>query len=366
MKAHGLRLVGFLVAFMHRREFLHPKQLAGAVAQVLDAVQELRSLERELADDAVLLRFSRQAMATTFEVIFPFGTRDAQSLADAALDEIDRLEAQLTVYRDNSEISRLNAEAARAPVVVQDNLFHLLGRAQHLHQQTEGAFDVAVGALIKAWGFYLRKGQVPTDEERAAALGRSGMQHVQLDAERRSVTFARPGVEINLGSIGKGYALDQVVRLLHRARRVKNMLVHGGHSSVFALGSEPGSRTGWSIGLLDPDDPSRRLAVLRLHNRGLGASAATYQHFMHQGRKLGHILDPRTGWPAEGMRLAAVTAPTAAEADALATAFFILGVDRAQAYCDTHPQIGAILAPDRNLVILGRAREEIDNQMTKE
>src|SRR5262245_43740829 len=123
MKAHGLRPVGFLVAFMHRRDFLHPKQLAGAVAQVLDVVRDLRSLERELADDAVLLRFSRQAMATTFEVIFPFGTRDAQSLSDAALDEIDRLEAQLTVYRDNSEVSRLNAEAAGAPVVVQDNLF---------------------------------------------------------------------------------------------------------------------------------------------------------------------------------------------------------------------------------------------------
>src|SRR5262249_16248755 len=131
MKAHGLWSVGFLVDPMHRREFLHPKQLAGAVAQVLDVVQELRSLERELADDAVLLRFSRQGMATTFEVIFPFGTPDAQSLADAALDEIDRLEAQLTVYREDSEVSRLNTEAARTPVVVSENLFQLLGRASH-------------------------------------------------------------------------------------------------------------------------------------------------------------------------------------------------------------------------------------------
>lgn len=354
---------------MHRREFLHPKQLAGAVAQVLDATSELRALERELADDALLLRFSRQAMATTFEVIFPFGTREAQSLADAALDEIDRLEAQLTVYRDDSEVSRMNAAAAKAPVVVSETLFQLLGRTQHLHQQTDGAFDVAVGALIKAWGFYRRKGRVPTDDERAAALESSGMQHVQLDPDRRSVAFARPGVEINLGSIGKGYALDQVVRLLHRQRRVKNMLVHGGHSSVFALGSEPGPRNGWSIGLLDPDDPGKRLAVLHLHNRGLGASAATYQHFMHEGRKLGHILDPRTGWPAEGMRLAAVTAATAAEADALATAFFILGVERAQAYCESHPQIGAVLASEASparLVILGRARHEMKDQMTND
>src|SRR5439155_27390746 len=125
------------------------------------------------------------------------------------------------------------------------------------------------------------------------------------------------------GIIGKVYALDQVVRLLRRQWQVNNLLIHGGHSSVFAQGSELGSRRGWSVGLLDPDDPGKRLAVLRLRNRGLGASAATYQHFVHDGRKLGHILDPRTGWPADGLRLAAVTAPTAAEADALATAFFV-------------------------------------------
>ena len=349
---------------MHRREFLHPKQLASAAAQVLDVARELRSLECEPADDAVLLRFARQAMSTTFEVILPFGTRSAHVLADTALDEIDRLEAQLTVYRDDSEVSRLNARAAETPVVVDENLFGLLARARHFHSQTEGAFDIAVGALIRAWGFYRRKGRVPTDAERAAALAKIGMQHVHLDPDRRSVAFAKPGVEINLGSIGKGHALDQVVQRLHRQGRVKSMLIHGGHSSIFALGHEPGKRDGWSIGLLDPDDSTKRLAVLRLRDRGLGASAATYQHFVHEGRRLGHILDPRTGWPAEGMRLAAVTAPTAAEADALATAFFILGADRARAYCATRPRIGALLlpeAPQERLVILGCACDEIEN-----
>src|SRR5687767_15224512 len=106
---------------MHRREFLHPKRLAGAALEVLDAVGELRSLHRELADDALLLRFSRQAMATTFEVILPFGAGPAQLIADAGLDEIDRLEAQLTVYREDSEVSRLNARAAVEAVVVAEN-----------------------------------------------------------------------------------------------------------------------------------------------------------------------------------------------------------------------------------------------------
>ena len=349
---------------MHRRQFLHPKQLAGAALQVLDVARELRALEREATSDAVLLRFARQAMATTFEVILPFGMRLAQIIGDAALNEIDRLEAQLTVYRDDSEVSRLNARAAQEPVVVEEQLFQLLARAQQLHQATQGASDIAVGALIKTWGFYRRQGRVPMEMERAEALAHCGMRHVRLDPERRSVSFATPGVEVNLGSIGKGYALDQVVRLLRRQWQVKNFLIHGGHSSVLAQGSEPGSRRGWSVGLLDPDIPGRRLTVVRLRNRGLGASAATYQHILHEGRKLGHILDPRTGWPAEGLRLAAVTAPTAAEADALATAFFVMGVESARSYCEANPQIGAVLLPrdaDAHMIVLGRAQAEIDD-----
>jgi thiamine biosynthesis lipoprotein len=350
---------------MHRRQFLQPKQLAGAALQVLDVARELRALEREVTSDAVLLRVTRQAMATTFEVILPFGTRLAQIIGDAALNEIDRLEAQLTVYRDDSEVSRLNARAAQEPVVVEEQLFQLLARAQQLHQATQGAFDIAVGALIKTWGFYRRQGRVPTETERIDALEQCGMRHVRLDPERRSVSFGTPGVEINLGSIGKGYSLDHVLRLLRRQWQVKNLLIHGGHSSVLAQGSEPGSRRGWSVGLLDPDDPGKRLTVLRLRNRGLGASAATYQHFVHEGRKLGHILDPRTGWPAEGLRLAAVTAPTAAEADALATAFFVMGIEAARVYCEAHPQIGAVLLPrddaDAQLIVLGRAQAEIDD-----
>jgi thiamine biosynthesis lipoprotein len=189
------------------------------------------------------------------------------------------------------------------------------------------------------------------------------MQYLHLEPEGRRVSFERAGLEINLGSIGKGYAVDRATRLLRREGNVEHALIHGGHSSVHAMGHEPGSRRGWSIGLLDPENAQRRLAVLRLHNRALGVSAASYQHFVHEGRKLGHILDPRTAWPAEGVRLAAVTAPTATEADALATAFFILGMDAARAYCEAHPQIGAALLPaaaDARLEVLGRMGGEME------
>lgn len=352
---------------MHRRDFLRPQQLLQPAGQLLGALEELRALEQELnerqpAREAVLLRFGRRAMATTFEVLLPFGTERAQEHAEAALDLIDALESQLTVYREDSEVSRLNQRAHEQPVVVEERLFGLLALAQRLSEETQGAFDIAVGALVKAWGFYRRAGRVPTPGELAGVRPKIGMRFVKLDAAARTATFTRPGLEINLGSIGKGYALDRVVEHLAVEGSCRAALVHGGHSSIFALGSEPGTRRGWEIGIRHPETPERRLGILHLRNRGLATSAATYQHLEYQGRKLPHLLDPRTCWPAETMLQATATAPTAAEADALATAFFILGVEETRRYCERHPEVGAVLLPrgeNARLVVLGRCLSEI-------
>ncbi len=345
---------------MNRRDFLHPRNLMRQAGQVVGAIEEVRALVEECpAEDAVLLRFSRRAMATTFEIILPMGTLDAQEVADYSLDVIDRVEAQLTVYRDDSEVSRLNQRAIHESVCITSELFGLITLSKQLAEETGGAFDITVGALIKAWGFYRRAGRVPAREELESVRGRYGMRHLRLDNEKQSVRFGRDGLEINLGSIGKGYALDVVARQMRAAWNLPSALLHGGHSSVYALGSEPGSTRGWTVGVLDPEDSAKRLAVLHLHDRGMGTSAATYQNIEFQGRKLPHLLDPRTAWPAEGMLMATVTAPNATSADALATAFFILGVDKAREYCAIHPEIGAVLLPaDRKVVVLGRAREE--------
>lgn len=348
---------------MNRRDFLHPRQLAHNTGQILGALKELASSAPEPRQQEVaLLRMARRAMATVFELVLPFGTPGAREAAETALDDIDRLEAQLTVYREDSEVSRINWLAAREAVPVEEGLFHLLTQASRITEETEGAFDVTTGALIKAWGFFRRQGRVPSAAERTEVLTRVGMQHVSLNQEDRSIRYQRPGLEINLGSIGKGYALDQVVQRLQREWNLTSALLHGGHSSVYAMGTEPGSARGWAVGIRHPWDPERRLAVVRLRDRALGTSAATFQHLEYAGRKLGHILDPRTGWPAEGMASASVLAPTTAEADALATAFFILGVERARLYCDHHADIGAVLLPAGESalpVVLGRA-DDID------
>lgn len=340
------------LATMNRRQLFDPQHLA-----------ELLGLEdsHPSSEAPNLLRFGRQAMATTFEVLLPFGTPNAAEAATAALDEIDRLESQLTVYREASEVSRLNQLAQHAPLQVEERLFDLLSAASRLTRKTQGAFDISVGALIKAWGFYRRRGRVPSEEERAEVREKIGMEHVALDPERRSVAFLRRGLEINLGAIGKGYALDRAGRLLKEEWGIASALLHGGHSSILALGSEPGSDRGWSVGLLDPGNPSRRLGVLRVRDQGVGTSAATFQHLEHEGRRLGHILDPRTAWPAEGMSSTTVLAPTAAEADALATAFFILGVEPARVYLGEHPKRGAILLPQgKKPVVFGIPPGEVE------
>lgn len=342
---------------MNRREFLHPRRLAKVAGPMLGIADELETPTSSSAP--VMLRFARQAMATTFEVVLPFGAPDAHESAEAALDEIDRLEAQLSVYRDSSELSRLNAKAALHPVFVEANLFALLTEAERIHRDTQGAFDISVGALVKLWGFFRRAGRVPSEMERAAVRERLGMQHVLLDRERQTVYFKRQGIEINLGSIGKGYALDRAAQCAN----AENVLLHGGHSSILALGSETPGNAGWTVGLTDPERPKCRRAWIHLCNRAMATSAGTHQHFTHNGKKLAHLLDPRTAWPAEGTLSATATAPSAAEADALATAFFILGIEGARAYCAQHAEIGAVMiaadAPPR-VVLLGRAAAEVE------
>jgi thiamine biosynthesis lipoprotein len=333
---------------MHRRDFLRPRHLAQTAGQVLGAIDELGSAlqDQAPAEEFVVVRLSRRAMATSFEIVLPFGTPDVRALGDLAFGLLDELEAQLTVYRETSEVSRVNRLAAARPVPVEAGLFELLELASRIHGETGGAFDVTAGALIKAWGFFRGPRRVPSEAERREVLQRVGMEHVQLNRQGRTVRFLRAGLEINLGSIGKGYALDRMAARLRAEAKIASGLLHGGQSSVYAMGSEPTDPRGWAVGLRHPWQPERRLAVVRLRDQGLGTSAATFQHLEHEGRKLGHVLDPRSGWPAEGMASASVVAPTAAEADALATAFYVLGMEGARTYCAAHPEVGAILLPE--------------------
>jgi thiamine biosynthesis lipoprotein len=312
-----------------------------------------------------LVRAHRPAMGSSFEVRLPSGTPGAIDLACRALDLIDALEAQLTVYRDDSEVSRLNATAHLGPVEVESGLFGLLEEAIALSRETGGAYDVTSGALSEAWGFVKGPKRVPDPETLAEARARSGWHHVRLDPERRTVAFDREGIRINLGSIGKGYAIDRVVEVIRAYWWPTSALVHGGRSSLYAIGSPPGRFGGrWEITLHNPFRPEAPLGVFFLRNRALGTSGAVFQQFVANGRVYGHILDPRTGEPALGPASVTVLAPTAAIADALSTAFYLLGPDASAAYIASHPEIGAVFAergPDEaapRLTVLGLGEQD--------
>jgi thiamine biosynthesis lipoprotein len=292
-----------------------------------------------------LLRFSRRAMATTFEVAIPQGSHSNPiAAAEDALDLIDGLEDQMTVYRDHSEVSRLNEIASHGAVAVEPRLFDILEHCSVWTRETSGTFDIATGTLTKAWGFYRREGRVPSPREQADAMSRTGMKHVILN--RRTVKFRVPGVELNLGAVGKGYALDRAAELLRTKWGIRAALLQGGSSSVYAIGTPPGESRGWAVRLLHPIDNESDLGMVRLADRGLGTSAATFQYFEYNGRKLGHVIDPRTGWPAEVVASASVTAPTAAEADAMSTAAFILGSAETEKLIRLRPWLGAVVLDD--------------------
>ena len=209
------------------------------------------------------------------------------------------------------------------------DVFDLLWLTKQLHIQTNDAFDVASGPLIKAWGFLQKQGRTPSPEKLAEAVECSGMKNIEFHEHEHKIRFKRPDVEINLGGIGKGWAIDKAVDLIEM-EGIENFLIHGGHSSVRSRGTRglAGQKTeqnGWPVGLRHPLLREKRIGTITLQNKALGTSGSGTQFFIEKGQKIGHILDPRTGQPASGVLSATVLADTAAEADALATAAYILG-----------------------------------------
>ena len=202
-----------------------------------------------------LMQISRRAMATDFEIYLNAGQHGrATEAALRALDLVEQLEGQMTVYRPHSEVMDVNRRAADGPVAVEGRLFQILQLAVQLSQETGGAFDLTAGPLSRTWGFYRREGQLPDAEALQQALARVGYRWLELDDQRHTIRFLQRGVEINLNAVGKGYAVDRCGEVLREAG-VEDFLIHGGQSSVLAGGSRAGEESdtrGWSVALQAP------------------------------------------------------------------------------------------------------------------
>ncbi|MBI5772523.1 MAG: FAD:protein FMN transferase [Verrucomicrobia bacterium] len=276
-----------------------------------------------------LIRVARHAMATRFEIIL-HGDDPARlrAAAEEALDEIERLDAMLSPYRVTSEICQVNELAAERAVRVSPVLFQLLRRAKTLSAETDGAFDLTVGPLMHCWKTAAGNGRIPTPPELEIARASVGMRHALLNETNFEVRFARSGVRLDVGAIGKGFALERAGGILREAG-VIHALLHGGTSTVCALGHQPDGNP-WKVAIEGPSEedgssPGGIIATVSLREESLSVSAVWGRLFRIQGREYGHIIDPRTGQPAERADLAAVILPSATETDALSTALLIAG-----------------------------------------
>ena len=327
-----------------------------------------------------VVRLARHAMATRFEfVLYGENPVSLRAAGEEALDEIERLEAQLSLFKQGSEIAHLNAQAARNAVRVTPGLFGLLQHAARLTQETQGAFDVTIAPLVRCWGFMGGSGHVPLPEDLAAARAKVGMNLLRLDPDALSVRFDREGVMLDLGAIGKGYAIERAVELLRDAG-VASALVHGGTSTVYGLGYPPDAGS-WKIEIPSPLDPAatagRRppamaagerphasllesagptaaaagpvpFATVELRDLSLSVSAVWGKCFQSQGRHFGHIIDPRSGEPSKAAVMAAVILPSATETDALSTALLTLGPAGHDHIASLRPDIKTLVVAETN------------------
>src|SRR2546425_5261694 len=274
---------------MNRRALFIPRSIAAVVlCSYLAFSSPFLTKPDQLFDE------SRPAMGTSFEVYVYAPDRErASEFFEAAFDEIERVEQALSNYRPSSELSRINAIAAAATVVTDPEVFALLERAFDFSRQSDGAFDVTVGKLMKAWGFFRGAGRYPSNEELARAREQTGWQRVKLDQRARSAFFLTRGIELDLGGIGKGYALDCVARVLRDAG-VTAALINSGSSSIYAIGAPPG-KAGWPVRLSDPLNRTRILSTILLKDQSLSTSGNYEKFFQLSGRTYCHIMDPRNG-----------------------------------------------------------------------
>ncbi|MCW5976619.1 MAG: FAD:protein FMN transferase [Bryobacteraceae bacterium] len=270
------------------------------------------------------LSSSLDAMGTTFTVVaYDEDRQKLEASVDQVFEEVRRLDSLLSNYKKDSEWSRINREASSRPVRISAELYRLLEQCVGYSRASDGAFDITVGPLVKTWGFYKGSGRLPHRAEIRQALARTGYKGIRLDPAEQSVRFDRPGMEIDPGGIGKGYAVDRMVEGL-RSNGIRSAMITAGGSSIYAIGAPP-AQEGWKVKIRHPRSPGKTIEEIALRDESMSTSGSSEKFFVAGGKVYSHIFDPRTGYPATGTLSVSVVAPRTIDSEAWTKPFFIRG-----------------------------------------
>ncbi|UCE90707.1 MAG: FAD:protein FMN transferase [Pseudomonadota bacterium] len=261
----------------------------------------------------------------------------ADACIAAVMSEMHRIDAAMSPYKESSELSKVNREAARFPVAASKELFDLIARSLEMSERSGGAFDITYASVGRMYDYRARK--KPGNAEIETALKAVNYHHIKLDRARGTIRFTHPGVYIDLGGIAKGHAVDRGISLL-RERGIRHALVSAGGDSRI-LGDRRGRP--WFTGIKDPRNPQRAPVVLPLSDTAISTSGDYERYFIEDGVRYHHIINPGTGRSARAARSVTVLGPDATTTDALSTTLFVLGPEKALKLADTMPEIDAII-----------------------
>jgi thiamine biosynthesis lipoprotein len=273
----------------------------------------------------IKLERSVDAMGTTYTIdAYGINAGFLESATEGAFDEVRRLDQMLSNYLPDSELSKVNQRAFQSPVRVSKEFFQLLQDCLAYSRKSEGSFDMTVGPLMKVWGFYKGSGHLPHRAEVRTALDHVGYEHVKLDAGNLTVRFSEPGMSLDPGGVGKGYAVDRMAAIL-RGSGITSALVSGGGSSIYGIGVPPTDPRGWYINIRDPKDSGKTAAEVYLKDNSISTSGNYEKFFWAEGKLYSHIMNPRTGYPAEGTLSVSVVSPKTLDSEIWAKPYYILG-----------------------------------------
>jgi len=293
---------------------------------------------------------AQEKMGTRVEIqVWAESDAAARPLLNAGMAEFDRIESWMSTYRPDSEISRVNRLAAREPVVVSAELFGIVQRSLELSALSGGAFDITFDSVGQLYDF--RAGVRPDAAAIRKSLPAIDYRHVLLDPAASTIRFTREGTRINLGGIGKGYSCELVAALLRKAGVRSGRVNAGGDTRL--IGDRQGQP--WMVGIRDPDADDRWVTRLALNNEAISTAGDYERFFDDQGVRYHHIINPKTGDSARGVRSVTVIGPDATMTDGLDNAVFVLGPERGLALIDATPGYGAVVIDDRGNIRLSKA-----------